>query len=147
MREGPSGPYRTMNYTYQLRFQKTFDLFNRIIQLFNKRRVPGEPPCKCHHINASINFVQTFSTDPEFQHEGEWAVVITSSQLGDRRFGGQYERVCQLVVEYLTKTALDILESMIANQSDWYLNDQDRTTILNLFHEINAGVVGLGGPV
>lgn len=130
-----------MNHTtYQTIFQKSFDITNRVIQLFNKRRVPGEAPCKCHHINLSISFIQSFNTDPQFsKHDGNWVAIIKSEQLKDQKIGGVYDRVCQHVIDFLNQTSVSLLESMSANQSDWYPKEEDRASILDLYFEINSG--------
>lgn len=119
-----------------VKFNQSFELFNRIIQLFNKRRVPGEAPCDCHHINATIHFAQTFKTDPEFKYSGEWVVIVSSQQLGDRRFGGAPNRVIELVVQFLEEASGNLLESMIANQNEWFLKQEDRHSILDCYQTL-----------
>lgn len=116
-------------------FENTYHLFYKIIQLFNKRTIPGEAPCKCHHLEVTLNFIKTYKTDPEFDEQG-WKVIFASPQLGDRRFFGEtLDKVECIISEVLLDIGLSTIESMIANQTDWF-KSEDQEIIRILYREI-----------
>jgi hypothetical protein len=112
-----------------LDYEKAFNLLNDTVLLFNRRVLPGEAPCKCHHINMTVNISQSLQSHIETNDPNQWIGMITSEQFGSRRFGGTIDRVKELMSEYLYKTAFEIIQSLALNKHVWYSDPADHSAI------------------
>jgi hypothetical protein len=115
-----------------LTYENAFDLLNKTILLFNRRRIPGEAPCKCHHINLTCNINQSLQAHTDSNEPDQWIGTIVSEQIGSRRMGGSLERVKELMAEYLSATAFETIESLVANKGVWFNDLNDRLKIDDL---------------